>query len=209
MTVPTASPSCCAITRSFSEAQVVKLLGTTKETIQKVRDRAHWNSANIKPRDPVILGLCSQTDLNAMVQPRQTIAWRARAAPCRPRPCRKPTKPPEFDKPKPQMVLGRRYKKRGLLPPFFRPVPQFFLDREDAVYRANLSWLCKRSISSFSRNFCSFKRLSVPSSGRGRWSSSAIRHFQTGVTLLQAVDAGLQAHGASMRLGAPQMTRVY
>jgi hypothetical protein len=51
----------------LSEAQVVKLLGTTKETIQKVRERSHWNSTNIKPRDPVILGLCSQTDLNAMV----------------------------------------------------------------------------------------------------------------------------------------------
>ncbi|MBB3172637.1 hypothetical protein FHR90_000451 [Endobacter medicaginis] len=51
----------------LGEAQIVKLLGTTKDTIQKVRDRQHWNSANIKPRDPVILGLCSQTDLNAMV----------------------------------------------------------------------------------------------------------------------------------------------
>ena len=51
----------------LSEVQVIKLLGTTKETIAKVRDRQHWNSANIKPRDPVILGLCSQTDLNAMV----------------------------------------------------------------------------------------------------------------------------------------------
>lgn len=51
----------------LSEAQVGKLLGTTKETIQKVRDRTHWNSPNIKPRDPVILGLCSQTDLNAAV----------------------------------------------------------------------------------------------------------------------------------------------
>ena len=51
----------------LSEMQVVKLLGTTKDTIQKVRDRQHWNSANIKPRDPVILGLCTQTDLNAMV----------------------------------------------------------------------------------------------------------------------------------------------
>src|ERR1700744_6479314 len=49
------------------EAQVAKLLGTTKDTIQKVRDRSHWNSPNIKPRDPVILGLCSQTDLNAAV----------------------------------------------------------------------------------------------------------------------------------------------
>jgi hypothetical protein len=52
----------------LSDAQIGKLMGTTKETIQKVRDRSHWNSANIKPRDPVILGLCSQTDLNAMVQ---------------------------------------------------------------------------------------------------------------------------------------------
>ncbi|MBB2204426.1 DUF1013 domain-containing protein [Gluconacetobacter takamatsuzukensis] len=52
----------------LSEPQIVKLLGTTKDTIAKVRDRQHWNSANIKPRDPVILGLCSQTDLNAMVQ---------------------------------------------------------------------------------------------------------------------------------------------
>jgi hypothetical protein len=51
----------------LSEAQVGKLMGTTKDTIQKVRDRTHWNSANIKPRDPVILGLCTQTDLMAMV----------------------------------------------------------------------------------------------------------------------------------------------
>ncbi len=51
----------------LTEPQVSKLLGTTKETIQKVRERSHWNSANIKPRDPVILGWCSQTDLNAAV----------------------------------------------------------------------------------------------------------------------------------------------
>jgi hypothetical protein len=51
----------------LTEAQIGKLMGTTKETIQKVRDRTHWNSANIKPRDPVILGLCTQGDLNASV----------------------------------------------------------------------------------------------------------------------------------------------
>ncbi|MCE2920735.1 MAG: DUF1013 domain-containing protein, partial [Roseomonas sp.] len=49
------------------EATIVKLLGTTKETIAKVRDKTHWNSANIKPRDPVILGLCTQGELNAAV----------------------------------------------------------------------------------------------------------------------------------------------
>ncbi|AQS86941.1 hypothetical protein AA101099_0812 [Neoasaia chiangmaiensis NBRC 101099] len=52
----------------LAETQIIKLFGTTKDTIAKVRDRQHWNSANIKPRDPVILGLCSQTDLNAAVQ---------------------------------------------------------------------------------------------------------------------------------------------
>jgi hypothetical protein len=51
----------------ISDVAVAKLLGTTKETIAKVRDRTHWNSANIKPRDPVILGLCTQSDLNAAV----------------------------------------------------------------------------------------------------------------------------------------------
>ncbi|MCO6419565.1 DUF1013 domain-containing protein [Siccirubricoccus sp. KC 17139] len=49
----------------LTDAAIGKLLGTTKETIAKVRDRTHWNSANIKPRDPVILGLCTQSDLNA------------------------------------------------------------------------------------------------------------------------------------------------
>jgi len=48
----------------LSDAQISKLLGTTKATIEAVRSRTHWNSANIRPRDPVALGLCSQTDLN-------------------------------------------------------------------------------------------------------------------------------------------------
>ena len=51
----------------LTDQAVGKLLGTTKETIAKVRDRTHWNSANIKPRDPVILGLCTQSDLNAAI----------------------------------------------------------------------------------------------------------------------------------------------
>lgn len=51
----------------LSDPQVVKLLATTKETIQKVRDKSHPNTANIKPRDPVTLGLCTQTALNEAV----------------------------------------------------------------------------------------------------------------------------------------------
>src|SRR5918993_2172151 len=45
-----------------SEQQVCKLLGTTKATVQAVRDRTHWKSQDIRPRDPVLLGLCSQTE---------------------------------------------------------------------------------------------------------------------------------------------------
>ena len=71
----------------LTEAQVGKLLGTTKETIQKVRDRTHWNSANIKPRDPVILGLCSQTDLNAAVlQSNERLAREGQTPPPAPQP---------------------------------------------------------------------------------------------------------------------------
>jgi uncharacterized protein len=51
----------------LSDPQLVKLLATTKETIQKVRDKTHPNTANIKPRDPVTLGLCTQTSLNEAV----------------------------------------------------------------------------------------------------------------------------------------------
>jgi len=50
------------------DSKVVKLIGTTKATIEQVRNRAHWNSNNIKPVDPVSLGLCTQIELDAVVQ---------------------------------------------------------------------------------------------------------------------------------------------
>lgn len=50
-----------------ADAQVQKLLGTTKATIDSVRNRTHWNHANIKPRDPVSLGMCSQTELDRVL----------------------------------------------------------------------------------------------------------------------------------------------
>jgi hypothetical protein len=52
----------------LSDGQIVRLIGTTKNTITKIRDRSHWNMNNIKPRDPVFLGLCKQGDLNAAVE---------------------------------------------------------------------------------------------------------------------------------------------
>ena len=51
-----------------TDAQISKLLGTTKSTIEQVRSRAHWNAANIKPVDPVTLGLVSQIELDAIVR---------------------------------------------------------------------------------------------------------------------------------------------
>lgn len=61
----------------LKDSQIARLIGTTKTTIQAVRDRSHWNSQNIRPRDPVLLGLCSQSDLNAAVEKARRAAERA------------------------------------------------------------------------------------------------------------------------------------
>lgn len=50
-----------------SDGQISKLIGTTRTTIAALRDRTHWNIANIVPKDPVTLGLCSQRELDALV----------------------------------------------------------------------------------------------------------------------------------------------
>ncbi len=55
----------------LSDAQISKLVGTTKPTILTVRDRSHWNMPNLKPADPVTLGLCRQIDLDGAVQKAQ------------------------------------------------------------------------------------------------------------------------------------------
>ena len=51
-----------------SDAQISKLIGTTKPTIKSIRDRSHWKINTINPTDPVSLGLCSQIDLDAIVK---------------------------------------------------------------------------------------------------------------------------------------------
>jgi hypothetical protein len=50
------------------DSQVARLLGTTKATIDQVRNRTHWNAANLKPVDPVTLGLATQLELDAVVR---------------------------------------------------------------------------------------------------------------------------------------------
>ncbi len=51
----------------LKDAAVMRLVGTTKSTISAIRDRSHWNAANLSPLDPVTLGLCSQIDLDLEV----------------------------------------------------------------------------------------------------------------------------------------------
>lgn len=52
----------------LADAQIVRLIGTTKSTIEAIRSKSHWNSQNIKAKDPVMLGLCTQVDLEATVE---------------------------------------------------------------------------------------------------------------------------------------------
>jgi uncharacterized protein len=51
----------------LKDSQIMRLVGTTKSTIQAIRERTHWNAANLTPLDPVTLGLCSQIDLDLEV----------------------------------------------------------------------------------------------------------------------------------------------
>jgi hypothetical protein len=52
----------------LSDAAICRLIGTTKPTIAAIRDRTHWNSQAIKPRHPVMLGLCTQAELNEALE---------------------------------------------------------------------------------------------------------------------------------------------
>lgn len=51
----------------INDSQIVKIVGTTKSTIEAVRNRSHWNMANLKPRDPVLLGLSTQIELDNLI----------------------------------------------------------------------------------------------------------------------------------------------
>jgi hypothetical protein len=78
----------------LKDSQVAKLIGTTKNTINAVRERTHWNSTNIRPRDPVLLGLCQQTELNAAVEKaRKAMEKAGKPAP----------QPVEYDEPAPEV----------------------------------------------------------------------------------------------------------
>jgi uncharacterized protein len=54
--------------QDLEDREIVKLVGTTKGTVSAIRNKTYWNYQNLKPRDPVLLNLCSQTDLNIVLQ---------------------------------------------------------------------------------------------------------------------------------------------
>lgn len=53
---------------TIQDNQIIKLIGTTKTTIDSIRNRTHWNMKDIQPKDPVLLGICSQIQLNKVVE---------------------------------------------------------------------------------------------------------------------------------------------
>lgn len=65
----------------LSDAQIGRLIGTTKPTINAVRDRTHWNVANLRPRSPVELGLCSHMELTEVVEKARKSGRRGAAIP--------------------------------------------------------------------------------------------------------------------------------
>ncbi|MBL6927556.1 MAG: DUF1013 domain-containing protein [Rhodospirillales bacterium] len=64
----------------LSDAQISRLIGTTKPTINSVRDKTHWNSQQIKPQNPVNLGLCTAQDLERVVVIAKNKAAKLKAA---------------------------------------------------------------------------------------------------------------------------------
>ena len=84
----------------LSDAQIIKLVGTTKNTIGAIREKTHWNMANLQPRDPVLLGICKQADLDAAV---------AKANAANPEAAAKiAAEQPMFDESQPKAVIPER-----------------------------------------------------------------------------------------------------
>lgn len=72
---------------TLTDAHIIKLIGTTKSTIEAIRMRTHWNMINIKPRSPVTLGFCSQEELEKTVE-----ASQKQDTEVKPKPAAKPKK---------------------------------------------------------------------------------------------------------------------
>ena len=81
----------------LQDSQVAKLVGSTKSTVQSVRDRSHWNMQNVRPRDPVTRGLCSRKALTDAVDKSRRKAAREDAARKKAKAAGEPEPSPEVD----------------------------------------------------------------------------------------------------------------
>lgn len=85
----------------LSDAQVGRLIGTTKPTINSVRERTHWNISNLRPRSPVELGLCTHMELTEAVEKARKTRRGAQAVPMKasemPEEPELPPEPPRYD----------------------------------------------------------------------------------------------------------------
>lgn len=85
----------------LSDAQVGRLIGTTKPTINSVRERSHWNISNLRPRSPVELGLCTHMELTEAVEKARKTRRGSQAvpmtAPDMPEEPELPPEPPRYD----------------------------------------------------------------------------------------------------------------
>lgn len=63
----------------ITDGKIIKIIGTTKKTVQSIRDKSHWNWANITPKDPVLAGFCTQQEMNALISDAEKIREKLRA----------------------------------------------------------------------------------------------------------------------------------
>ncbi len=63
----------------LSDAQIIRLIGTTKSMINAIKNRSHWNMRNLQPRNPADLGLCTYSELQAAVEKAERVKVRVRA----------------------------------------------------------------------------------------------------------------------------------
>ena len=52
----------------LSNSQIVKLVGSTKNTVSAIRNKSYWNSSNLTAKDPVVFNFCAETDIRKAVE---------------------------------------------------------------------------------------------------------------------------------------------
>ncbi len=111
----------------LTDAQVGKLVGTTKPTIVAIRERTHWNINNLKPTDPVSLGLCTQIELDEVIQKAaDRVEREQKKAGTWVEPVVEPVEQPDFSEPEVQSVFADHTAQPDAKDPGEEPQPDSF-----------------------------------------------------------------------------------